>query len=79
MKVINGLWKAVLDEELEIKVYRDKVYVANYDNIGHFDNKLVTLFEGNKQIMISGNKLIVSKLLNNEVLIEGEISKIELR
>ena len=79
MKLINGLRDYVYDNEFEIKVMKNKVNIVNYKEIGHFDSDkiIVNYLEG--ILIIKGNNLVVSKLMNDEILICGEIKALELR
>ena len=79
MSIINNIRSYILDEEFKITYLNNRINIVNYDSIGHFDNNKVLINYDDKRITIKGNNLIVSKLMNNEVLIEGVISNIEFR
>lgn len=76
--MINWLRSYLLEEEFAINILKNKVNVVNYINIDHFDaNKVVIRYDGGI-LKITGNNLVVSKLMNDEVLITGDIKNIEL-
>lgn len=79
MKSINKIRSYFLEDELEIKVYKNKVNVINYKSIGHFDSNKVMIYYENGHLVVSGNNLVVSRLVQDEVLIVGDIQNIELR
>lgn len=79
MKSINKIRSYFLEDELEIKVYKNKVNVINYKSIGHFDSNKVMIYYENGHLVVSGNNLVVSRLVQDEVLIVGDIKDIELR
>lgn len=79
MKSINKIRSYFLEDELEIKVYKNKVNVINYKNIGHFDSNKVMVYYEKGHLVVSGNNLVVSRLVQDEVLIVGDIKNIELR
>ncbi len=79
MKSINKIRSYFLEDELEIKVYKNKVNVINYKNIGHFDSNKVMIYYEKGHLVVSGNNLVVSRLVQDEVLIVGDIKNIELR
>lgn len=79
MKKIHALRNFLLEEQFKIQVYPDKIDVQNYTMIGHFDSHKVTIQHTNGEITIQGENLVVSKLMNDEVLIIGKIQNIELR
>ncbi len=76
--MINRLRTYLLEEEFTVNILKNKVNVVNYTNIDHFDiNKVVIRYDSGV-LNITGRNLVVSKLLNDEVLITGDIKNIEL-
>lgn len=69
----------ILEEELTVHVYKNKVNVVNYESIGHFDNNKVNIRHNSGLIIIHGDNLSVSKMLDNEILVIGQIKNIEFR
>ena len=55
-----------------------KVNVLNYDRIRDITDKEISLTKGNGKIKIIGNNLKLNKLLDQEVLIIGNILRVEL-
>lgn len=78
MRIMRDIREYISEEKLEVKLYLDKVDIVNYKELGHFDNNKVTVYHDKGTISIFGNNLVVSRLMNNEVLITGKIDKIEL-
>ena len=79
MKLINRFRNYILDDEFGMSVFKDKVDIMNYTSIGHFDsNKVIIKYSGG-EVCIVGDKLVVSKLMHDEVLILGNIRNVELR
>lgn len=79
MKSINKLRSYLLEEDLEIRVYKYKVNIINYESIGHFDASKVMIYHKDGCLVVKGENLVVSRLMNSEVLISGDIKNIELR
>ena len=79
MSLIKDLRTFILEDEFKIIYQNNKLGILNYSNITHFDNNKIMVNYKNGIIIISGSNLIVSKLLIDELLIEGSIEKIELR
>lgn len=69
----------ILEEDFKIQILNDKVNVVNYTKIGHFDNNKVIIYYEDRELIIHGEKLFVSKLLTDEILIEGKLKNIEFR
>ena len=79
MNIINGIRSYILDNDLKIAIINNKINIINYKDIGHFDsNKIVVKVESG-EIIVKGNDLVVSKLMNSEILITGNFSNIEFR
>ena len=68
-----------LENEFKVTYIQNKVNIVNYESIGHFDSNKIIVRKNNGSIIINGNNLVVSKLLNDEILIDGKISSIEFR
>lgn len=79
MRIINGLRNYVLENDFEIRVFKNKVNVVNYNKIGHFDSDKVIINYSDGSVVIKGDNLVVSKLMSDEILICGNIKGLELR
>lgn len=78
MKILDRLTDYIYDKKMSVHIYEHKVNIVNYKEITNFNsNKIVVSYE-NGTITVGGNKLVVSKLMDNELLISGEIKQIEL-
>ena len=66
----NNKFKLILEN--------NKVNVINFTKLGIFDDSKVVLYNFDKMIIISGKKLIISKLVTDEILVEGFINNIQL-
>jgi len=79
MNVIDGIRSYILEDDSKIMIVNNKINITNYVDIGHFDNNKIIIKLNKKNIIIKGNDLVVSKLLDSEILITGEIYNIEFR
>jgi len=79
MQIINKFRNYLLEEEFEIHILKNKVNIVNYQTIDHFDNNTVMIRYQDGILIIKGEHLVVSKLMQEEVLVEGNIKSIELR
>ena len=79
MSNLHRIKNYLLENNFEIRIYEDNVYVSNFDDIGHFDSYKIIIKKNNKSISIEGSDLVVSKLLKSEILVTGNINKIEFR
>lgn len=67
------------EDEFRINILKNKVNVVSYESIGHFDSNKVMIRYIDGTLIINGENLVVSKLLNDEVLVMGVIKSVELR
>lgn len=79
LKLINKLRNYIEDNEFRITVLPNKVDIINYEKIYEIENDYITIKYEEGLITIRGKNLVISKLMNDEVLITGIISNIELR
>lgn len=79
MKLINNIREYMVNNEFVINIYEDKINIINYSNIGTIEENKIIVNGNNKMIVINGEHLVLKKLLNDEILIAGNIKKIEFR
>ena len=65
------------NEEYYIIIYSNYIYIYNYDEIYSFNDKYICIKLRNMKINISGSSLLITKLENIELLIKGNINKVE--
>lgn len=69
----------LLEDNFSMNVFKNKIEIMNYIEVGHFDNNKIIIKYEDGEIVIKGNNLIISRLMNDSILIKGSISNIELR
>lgn len=79
MSLVRRARNYLLDETFNMKVLRNKIDICNYDEIGYLDSELIIINYIDGEIKIKGENLVVSKLLDDEILISGNIKNIEMR
>ena len=77
--VIRNLKDYVLDNKLKIVFLTNLVNIVNFDEIDHFDDNKIMVRYNNKIIVIKGTNLTISKLLDDELLVSGQIDGIEFK
>lgn len=78
MKILNRVIDYIDDKEIKITLYINKMHILNYLEIIDFDDKKITIKYNKGLIIIKGNNLMISKLLNDEALIIGFIKTVEI-
>lgn len=69
----------ILENDFKIIYLTNKLNIVNYSDISHFDNNKIIINYKDGSVLISGKNLVVSKLVSDELLIEGSINNIEFR
>ena len=76
MKLLNYLDRYLVDNEYKITILNDYINIINYQEIIDFSNKEISIKHENGITIIKGNNLVVSKMMNDELLIKGNIKSI---
>ncbi len=79
LNLLNNLKDLVLEEQFKINYIQGKLNIVNYKDIAHFDNNKIIVNYTDGSIVIGGKNLVISKMVSDELLIEGKIEKIEFR
>ena len=69
----------ILESDFKIIYLTNKLNIVNYNDISHFDSNKIIINYDDGSVLINGKNLVVSKLVSDELLIEGSILKIEFR
>ena len=67
----------ISDTSFQMNVYNNYIDIINYKKILNMNNDKIVLDIGNNKLIIRGDKLVVKKLLESEMVITGEIIAIE--
>ena len=79
MNIVDGIRSYILENDLKITIVNKKINIVNYKDIGHFDSDKIVVKTDGKDIIVKGSDLVVSKLMNSEILITGDFNTIEFR
>ena len=75
--MLRKLYEYVKDEEFRFTVYKNKIHVINYKKIITLKNDFISIM-GDFNINISGNNLVLKRLMDKELLIIGTIYNVEV-
>ena len=78
MKLRDRLDNYLYDREYKIIIKENYVNIINYDEIIDFTLNNISVKYKNKIITIEGYNLTISKMVDNEVLITGNINNIRI-
>lgn len=76
--MLKKICNYIKDNEFRFTVFNDKIHIINYDEIISLSSDIVLIKVGKKNIKIIGDNLILSRLLECEVLIYGVVHNIEV-
>lgn len=76
--MLDNLRGYINDNSWRINIYDKKVNIVNYVDIIILEDNRISVKYQNGIIIIRGNNLSVNKLLENEMLVTGDIKSIEL-
>lgn len=76
MKLVDRLEDYLYDNEYKIIVKKNQVDIVNYDEIIDFSLNKISVKYRNKIFVIEGTNMVISKMLDNEILITGNISNL---
>jgi sporulation protein YqfC len=78
MKLMNRLDNYLYDKEYRIIIKENYVNIVNYDEIVDFNLNKISVKYRNKKVSIKGTNLTINKMVEDEVLITGNISNISI-
>lgn len=78
MKIYDKIRSYVLEEKFEIKLGAHYINIVNYIKIIKIEQKEIVIEVPLKIIRIIGSNLAIQKLLSDEILITGNIYKLDL-
>ena len=78
MKIINRLESYLSDNEYRIILRNSGVNIVNYDEIINFSSTQISIRIKNKILIFEGNNLVITKMLDDEILITGNINNIRI-
>ena len=77
--MFSKILEYIKDNELKISLFKDKIDIVNYKEILVFDDDKIVIDCSSLILTISGTDLTINKLYDHELLITGNINKIEYR
>lgn len=75
----KSLRNYILENDFKINYINNKVDIVNYESIDHFDDNKIMIRYKEGVVVVKGNNLIISKMLDDEILISGKVKNIELQ
>ncbi len=77
MLIKDNIKNYLYDKNYFITIFDNYIHVYNYLKLNDFRNDYIKLSFHNFILLIEGDHLFITKMLKNELLIKGEITKME--
>lgn len=74
----NRIKNYIEDNEFHFDIFIDHIYITNYEKILSLNDTKIVFLAKNKKITLIGNKLSLIKMLDDDLLIQGNLSKVEM-
>ena len=79
MNLFRDTKNFILENNLKIIYTKSKINIVNYKSVTGFDSNKIIVDCDEKLVIVSGSNLVISRLLIDELLISGNIEKVEFR
>ena len=76
MKLISKFQRYIDNDNFNMVYKNNSLDVINYKRIIDFTSDLISFEDKNKSYYVKGKDLVISKMLDNEILIIGDIKEI---
>jgi len=74
--MLENLINYVKGEDYLVGIYKNNIYIYNYEEIIDIDKNLIKIKLKDKKVNIKGNNLYIEKLEHNELSIKGEYKEV---
>ena len=79
LKLFDKLDRYLVDNSNKVTIEKDRVHIINYIEIVDFSRDKVIVKYSDGLIILIGHDLVVSKMLDDELLIMGKLFSIEYK
>lgn len=76
--MLNRIKDYINDKEFRMTIFTDRIHIINYLQILSIEDERVVFLTNKGRIIIKGSNLCLNKLLDDEVLVSGFVSNIEV-
>lgn len=77
MDLINSIRNSINEKDFKMIYYNNYLDIINYENLDEITNDTIIL--NNKKIFIFGENIKILKLVDDELLISGSLTKVEYK
>lgn len=78
MSLVKQVKTYIENNEFHIDILNDRIHIANYARIISIGEEKIMISSNEKKISFYGKNFSLSKMQDNEILIEGTLIKLEM-
>jgi len=79
MKILNKINNYINENEFKIVVTKNYIDIVNYIEILDFNSNRISIKNSDGIIIIVGTNLVISKMVEDEILVTGEFDNVILK
>lgn len=76
--MLSSINKIIKNDEFTINIWNKYVSINNFTAIITLESDNVILLNKDKRIVINGSNISINKLLDNEILLRGDVTSIKI-
>lgn len=76
--MLNEVKNYLFDKDYKIIILKDKINIVNYQKIITLEEKKIVVDLYNERVIIKGNNLKLVKMIDEELLISGNLKTLEV-
>lgn len=77
--MLERIYHSLQDSDYKLTVYEDEIHLINYKKLLVLEEEKIVVSTSKSIITITGENLLLKKLLQNEMLLSGVVQKIEVK
>ena len=77
--MLERIYHSLQDSDYKLTVYEDEIHLINYKKLLVLEDEKIVVSTSKSIITITGENLLLKKLLQNEMLLSGVVQKIEVK
>lgn len=76
--MLNKIKDYISDNEFRMTIFTDRVHIINYLKIISLEESRISFLTKKGRVIIKGNNLFLNRLLDDEILIIGNVLNVEV-
>lgn len=77
VNIVNNIKEFLYNQTYFVSVFDDQIYLFNFQKLINLDSNLIEIIFRNFKLKIEGHGFKIQRMLQTELLIKGQITKME--